>query len=89
MPEGGYSEDALVERPTMALLGDLGWETLSGYDEHPGSGGPIGRETFTETILEQRLFFSWPAIVALVVEVGLAKRAGTAPGRSAATPNLA
>lgn len=55
MPAGGYGEDALVEQPAMALLGDLGWETLSGYDEHPGSGGPIGRTTFTETIIETRL----------------------------------
>ena len=34
-------------------------------------------------------FFSWPSIAALVLEVSLAKRVGTAPGRSAATPNLA
>ena len=50
-----YSEDALVEQPAMQLLADLGWETLSGFDEHPASGGPIGRSSFTEAILEDRL----------------------------------
>src|SRR5438874_418725 len=55
MPVGGYSEDALVERPALQLLVELGWETLNGYDEHPGSGGPIGRATFAEVILPDRL----------------------------------
>lgn len=55
MPEGGYSEDALVEQPAMALLAKLGWETLSGFDEHPGAGGPVGRATFTDVVLEERL----------------------------------
>ena len=55
MPVGGYGEGALVERPAMRLLGELGWETLSGFDEHPGAGGPMGRSTFAETILEERL----------------------------------
>ena len=62
MPAGGFSEDALVEQPAMRLLSDLGWETLSGYDEHPGAGGPIGRSTFSEAILEERLR---PALQAL------------------------
>src|SRR4051794_36514773 len=55
MPEGGYSEDALVEQPAMALFAELGWETLSAFDEHPGTGGPVGRATFTDVILEERL----------------------------------
>ena len=42
-----YGEDALVEQPAMSLLAELGWETLSGFDEHPGSGGPIGRNNIT------------------------------------------
>lgn len=50
-----YSEDVLVERPAMRLLGELGWETLAGYDEHPGAGGPIGRRTFGEVILTDHL----------------------------------
>jgi hypothetical protein len=41
MPEGGYSEDALVEQPAMGLLAELGWETLSAFDEHLGAGGPV------------------------------------------------
>jgi len=50
-----YGEDLLVEQPTMQLLTELGWEALSGFDEHPGSGGPIGRSSFLDVILEERL----------------------------------
>jgi type I restriction enzyme R subunit len=50
-----YGEDALVEQPTMQLLAELGWETQSGFDEHPGVGGPIGRSNVMEVILEGRL----------------------------------
>ncbi len=51
-----YSEDALVEQPAIALLGDLGWETVSGFHEfdHPG-GSPLGREAKTEVVLASRL----------------------------------
>jgi type I restriction enzyme, R subunit len=55
MPAGRYSEDALVEQPAMRLLAELGWEVLSGYGEHSGAGGPIGRSTFDEVILSDRL----------------------------------
>jgi hypothetical protein len=28
-----YAEDALIERPAIALLGQLGWETANCFDE--------------------------------------------------------
>ena len=41
-----YSEDALVELPTIALFSDMRWETANCYTETflPG-GGSQGRET--------------------------------------------
>jgi type I restriction enzyme R subunit len=54
--KGGYSEDALVERPAIALLGELGWETFHAYDEFGQTGGsPLGRETKAEVVLTSRL----------------------------------
>ncbi len=50
-----YTEDVLIEQPTLTLLRELGWDTVCGYNEHPGGGGPIGRSSFTETFLEERL----------------------------------
>lgn len=49
---GQYGEDALVEQPMMRLLAELEWEVSSGFDEHPGAGGPIGRSNFMEVIFE-------------------------------------
>jgi len=47
-----YSEDTLVERPAIALFGQLGWETANCFDEVFGdaaTAGPscpyLGRET--------------------------------------------
>ena len=58
----GYSEDALVEQPAIALFAELGWETLNAYQEANGPGGLLGREARAEVVLEQRLR---PALVRL------------------------
>ncbi len=57
-----YSEDALVERPAIALFKQLGWETANCFDEVFGDGataGPgcpiLGRETPAEVVLRPRL----------------------------------
>ena len=34
-----YSEDALFERPAIALFGQLGWETAYCFDEVFGDNG--------------------------------------------------
>jgi type I restriction enzyme, R subunit len=57
-----YTEDALIEQPTIALLGKLGWETANCFDETFGSEGTLGRETSSEVILFSRLR---PALQAL------------------------
>lgn len=50
-----YSEDALVERPTIALFEELGWETASLYHETFGETGTEGRESEHEVMLIRRL----------------------------------
>jgi hypothetical protein len=32
-PPSGYTEDALIERPAIALLAALGWQTVNAYHE--------------------------------------------------------
>ncbi|MDO8872286.1 MAG: DUF3387 domain-containing protein [Methanoregula sp.] len=51
-----YSEDTLVELPTIALFSDMRWETANFFAETflPG-GGSQGRETPEEVVLVQRL----------------------------------
>ncbi len=50
-----YSEDALIERPAIALFGALGWETANAFHETFGAGGTLGRETRAEVVLTPRL----------------------------------
>jgi len=60
---GKYTEDALVEQPTIALFEKLGWETANCYNENfgsysSGSGNgniTLGRQTSNEVILVPRL----------------------------------
>ena len=50
-----YSEDQLVEQPAIALLEDLGWETLDCYAEIDQGASPLGREHRGEVVLTMRL----------------------------------
>ena len=50
-----FSEDALIEQPALALLGQLGWETANCFDETFGAEGTLGRETKSEVVLLSRL----------------------------------
>ena len=58
---GKYTEDALVEQPTIALFEKLGWETANCYNENFGNGSSgnsnitLGRQTSNEVILVPRL----------------------------------
>jgi type I restriction enzyme, R subunit len=49
-----YSEDELVEQPTMELLGTLGYELADGYSEQLGPDG-LGRDDQSEVVLRHRL----------------------------------
>ena len=51
----GYTEDALVERPAIALLAELGWETVNAYGEFDHGASTLGRETKAEVVLKTRL----------------------------------
>jgi type I restriction enzyme R subunit len=55
MTPGDYSEDALVEQPTIALFGELGWATAHCFYEQYGPGGTLGRETKGDVVLTARL----------------------------------
>jgi type I restriction enzyme, R subunit len=49
-----YSEDELVERPTLALLKSLGYEIADGYSETLGPDG-LGRDDQSQVVLRHRL----------------------------------
>jgi type I restriction enzyme, R subunit len=49
-----YSEDELVERPTLALLESLGYEIVDGLREELGADG-LGRDDQSQAILRHRL----------------------------------
>ena len=51
----GYTEDSLVEQPSIELLAQLGWETYNAYGEFEYGASPLGRETKGEVVLTARL----------------------------------
>ena len=55
MTPTGYTEDALIEQPAIALLAELGWETVNAYHEFDHGASTLGRETRAEVILKSRL----------------------------------
>ncbi len=51
-----YSEDELIEQPTLAILAEIGWETRNCHNEfNQQDGSPLGRQTKSEAILTSRL----------------------------------
>jgi type I restriction enzyme R subunit len=50
-----YTEDSIVEQPAVALLGELGWETINAYSESFGDAGTLGRDNQGEVVLVGRL----------------------------------
>ncbi len=53
-----FSEDELVERPTVELLAELGWQTINAYTERMGPGGTLGRDSRRDVVLTHRLLAS-------------------------------
>jgi type I restriction enzyme R subunit len=49
-----YSEDEVVERPTMEMLGALGYELVDGLGEKLGAEG-LGRDDQSQVVLRHRL----------------------------------
>ena len=58
MSPTGYTEDALIEQPAIALLAELGWDTVNAYHEFDHGASTLGRETKAEVILKARLRLS-------------------------------
>lgn len=51
-----YSENALIEQPTIKLFASLGWQTADCFNEFEQPGGsPLGRETKGEVVLVGKL----------------------------------
>lgn len=55
MTPEGYSEDELVEVPSIELLGDLGWKTINAFHEFDGGASLLGRETKADVVLLKHL----------------------------------
>ncbi len=55
MKSSDYSEDALVEQPTIELFKELGWETANCFREFESGRSPLGRESKGDVVLVQRL----------------------------------
>jgi type I restriction enzyme R subunit len=54
-PPSGYTEDALIERPAIALLAELGWQTVNAYHEFDHGASSLGRETKDDVVLKCRM----------------------------------
>ena len=52
---GEYTENALVEKPAIALLEEIGWDTFNAYTEFDHGASVLGRETKAEVVLTARL----------------------------------
>jgi type I restriction enzyme R subunit len=50
-----YTEDQLVEQPTIGLFAELGWVTVSALEETFGATGKLLRVTNGEVVLVSRL----------------------------------
>ena len=50
-----YSENSLIEQPSIELLARLGWKTYDAFGEFEGGASPLGRETRGEVMLAARL----------------------------------
>jgi type I restriction enzyme R subunit len=54
-PPAPYSEENLVEAPSLQLLGDLGWQVVNAWSETFGAAGTLGRNSMHEVFLTHRL----------------------------------
>ncbi|MBM4431901.1 MAG: type I restriction endonuclease subunit R, partial [Chloroflexi bacterium] len=50
-----FSEDALVEKPAIALLEQLGWQTADCFGEFDSGRSTLGRDSKGEVVLVERL----------------------------------
>ncbi len=50
-----YSEDELIEQPTIDLLTEIGWETRNCRSEFAQGDSSLGRKTKSEVVLTSRL----------------------------------
>lgn len=51
-----YTEDTLIEQPAIKLYSELGWETISCWDEEFGEESSFGRNNRGDVVLLNRLY---------------------------------
>ena len=51
-----FTEDSLIEQPTIALFSQLGWSPMDCYYESIGMDGTLRRETTSEVVLRSKIF---------------------------------
>lgn len=54
--QNDYTEDLLVEVPTIHLFKKMGWETINAFEEVMGKDGTLGRDTQDDVVLEKYLY---------------------------------
>jgi type I restriction enzyme R subunit len=54
--QNDYTEDLLVEAPTIHLFKKMGWETINAFEEIMGKDGTLGRVTQDDVVLEKYLY---------------------------------
>lgn len=55
MSAHAYTEDQLIEQPSIGLFAELCWVTVSAMEETFGAAATLGRETKGEVVLVSRL----------------------------------
>jgi type I restriction enzyme, R subunit len=55
MRSGQFTENQSVEQPALSALAELGWRTVSAYQEHFGPDGTLGRDNQGEVVLVREL----------------------------------
>lgn len=87
MTPTSFSEDSLIEQPSIALLGSMGWGTLDAFHEVPGEGSPLGRQTRGDVVLTARLIPALRKLNPALPEAALLAAVETLTAdRSLATP---
>ncbi len=55
MTPSPFTEAALVERPALELLANLGWTVVNAFGETLGRAGTLGRDSLHQVVLVHRL----------------------------------
>ena len=71
MAIGKFSEDELVEQPSIALFEELEWDTADCYHEIVGTNSDLGRETTNDVLLHSQLYTALKRLNSILPEEAL------------------